>query len=524
MQQQNFTPLYPSLQVRAGVLVVDGFGISLRVQRGRLSLEDGIGRQRRSIVLDRVGSGLERLVLIGKGGMVSLEALAWLRAIGAAYVQIGNGGEVCVHSVPFGYDGHPIRRAQALAVTNGLDLDIARELIDAKLDGQRRNLVRLGADLREFDSLRAALESADSIDRIRVIEANAAGLYFGAWRNVQIRFRDRDVTRIPARWLRADSRVSLLTGAPRAATSPLNAIRNYLFACLESEARLALLAFGLDPSLGVLHADQRNRDSLALDAMEPVRGDVDSFLLDLLEDRVFTARDFGELPNGVCRIAAPLTHELALTLPHWRGLVQPIAARLAQLFRNAVTGANGRRPGLVKSPLVATPRKASQPRPYAGKAWRTPRLESLPKAAAACELCSGPVLKRRRRHCDACIPKARRARGLRAIEAARRALAVQAAEGNDPRASDRAGRKRGVANTEQHRRNREWTRGRNGSDRNAAWFSREVVPKLDAFTRAEIAEATGLSLAACSRIRAGTRVPHPRHWAALIDLIEGKGV
>src|SRR5579863_3111183 len=98
MQQQNCTPLYPPLQVRAGVLVVDGFGISLRVQRGRLRVEDGIGRQRRSISLERVGTGLERLVLIGKGGMVSLEALAWLRAIGAAYVQIGNGGEVHAHS------------------------------------------------------------------------------------------------------------------------------------------------------------------------------------------------------------------------------------------------------------------------------------------------------------------------------------------------------------------------------------------------------------------------------------------
>ena len=310
----------------------------------------------------------------------------------------------------------------------------------------------------EFDALRAALESADSIDRIRVIEANAAGLYFGAWRNVQIRFRDRPHAN-PARWLRADSRASLLTGAPRAATSPLNAMRNYLFACLESEARLALLAFGLDPSLGVLHADQRNRDSLALDAMEPVRGDVDAFLLDLLEDRIFTARDFGELPNGVCRIAAPLTHELALTLPHWRGLVQPIAARLAQLFRNAATGTNGKRPAPVKSPLLATPRKAAQPRPYASKAWSTPRLESPPSSAATCELCGEPVQKRRRRHCDACIPKARRERGLRAIEAARKALAAQAAEGNDPRASDRVGPKRGEAISEQHRRNREWARG-----------------------------------------------------------------
>ena len=160
------TSLYPPLQVRAGVLVVDGFGIALRVQnRGKLRVEDGIGRQRRSIVLDRAGCGLERLVLIGHAGYVTLEALAWLRAIGAALVQIGRDGEVLAHSVPFGYDGHPIRRAQALAVTNGLDLAIARELIAGKLDGQRRILVRLGADLREFDSMRTALGSADSIEK-----------------------------------------------------------------------------------------------------------------------------------------------------------------------------------------------------------------------------------------------------------------------------------------------------------------------------------------------------------------------
>jgi CRISPR-associated endonuclease Cas1 len=217
-------------------------------------------------------------------------------------VQIGRDGEVLAHSVPLGYDGHPIRRAQALAVTNGLDLAIVRELIAEKLDGQRRILVRLSADLREFDKLRATLDAADSIERVRVIEGTTAGLYFSAWRDVRMRFRERDLARIPARWLRADSRASVLAAAPRAATSPINAMRNYLFACLESEARLALLAQGCDPQMGCLHADQRNRDSLALDVMEPVRADVDAFLLDLLEDRTFTARDFGELPNGICRI------------------------------------------------------------------------------------------------------------------------------------------------------------------------------------------------------------------------------
>jgi CRISP-associated protein Cas1 len=527
MQQQT-TSIYPPLQVRTGVLVVDGFGIVLRVLNGKLHVQDGIGRQRRSIILDRAGGGLERLVLIGKAGSITLEALAWLRAIGAALVQIGRDGAVLAHSMPFGYEGHPIRRAQALAVTNGLDLAIARGLIDRKLDGQRRILVRLGADLREHDRLRAAIDAAESIERVRVLEGNAAALYFSAWRNVRMRFQPRDVARIPARWLRADSRASILTGAPRAATSPINALRNYLFACLESEARLALLAHGLDPSIGVLHADQRNRDSLALDAMEPVRADVDAFLLDLLEDREFTARDFGELPNGVCRIAAPLTHELALTMPHWRECLRPIAAGLAQTFRDAllnkgskprirVTGARSR---LVPqpSPLMATPRRAAPPKPYVSKASRAPRPEALAANPIACASCGEPVLKRRRRYCEDCLPKARRERGLRAIAAARKALAAQAACGNDPRASVKAGRKRGPAIAEAHRRNRAWARG-SASDRDPNWFRREIAPKLDAFSLSEIAKATRLSLAACSRIRAGTRVPHPRHWEALAGLV-----
>ena len=531
MQQQN-TSLYPPLQVRAGVLVVDGYGIALRVvNRGKLRVEDGIGRQRRSITLDRAGCGLERLVLIGSEGYASLASLAWLRAIGAALVQLGRDGAVLAHSVPFGYDGHPIRRAQALAVTNGLDLAIARELISNKLEGQRRILVRLGADRSEFDTLRAAIDSADSIDRVRAIEGNAAALYFPAWRGVRIRFREPDLARIPARWLRCDSRASVLTGAPRAATSPINSMRNYLFACLESEARLALLAQGCDPQIGCLHADQRNRDSLALDAMEPVRADVDAFLLDLLEDREFTARDFGELPNGICRIAAPLTHELALTLPHWRECLRPIAARLAQVFRESLANksaaprslsantGNKRRsaPGSDRSPLLATPRKASQPRPYAARAWRAPTIEGRPSTPIACALCGEPVLKRRRRHCEACMPKARREHGLRAIEAARKALAAQTAAGNDPRRNTVVNHARGEAISEGHRRNRSWAR-EHPEQRDEAWFKHEIVPRLDAFTLAEIAAATGLSLAACSRIRAGAKAPHPRHWEALREL------
>ena len=78
---------------------------------------------------------------------------------------------------------------------------------------------------------------------------------------------------------------------------------------------------------------------------------------------------------------------------------------------------------------------------------------------------------------------------------------------------------RGEAISEGHRRNRSWAREHSGQ-RDEAWFKREIAAKLDAFSLREIAAATGLSLAACSRIRAGSRVPHPRHWDPLLSLIQ----
>ena len=115
------------------------------------------------------------------------------------------------------------------------------------------------------------------------------------------------------------------------------------------------------------------------------------------------------------------------------------------------------------------------------------------------------------------MPKARREHGLRAIEAARKALAGQTAAGNDPRRSAAVNRARGEAIGEGHRRNRSWAR-EHPDQRDEAWFKREIAPQLDAFPLKQIARATGLSLAACSRIRAGAKVPHPRHWASLRKL------
>jgi hypothetical protein len=51
--------------------------------------------------------------------------------------------------------------------------------------------------------------------------------------------------------------------------------------------------------------------------------------------------------RGSCRLLAPLTHELAETLPAWRKLVGPVAERVAPLLLE-------REPSSVKLPTAMT--------------------------------------------------------------------------------------------------------------------------------------------------------------------------
>ena len=534
MQQQNFTPLYPPLQVRAGVLVVDGFGIALRVvNRGKLRVEDGIGRQRRSIVLDRAGSGLERLVLIGKEGHVTLEALAWLRAIGAALVQIGRDGEVLAHSMPYGYDGHPIRRAQALAVTNGLGLAIARDLIASKLDGQRRNLAQLRApDLREFDGMRAALGSAEWIERIGRSRPRPRAYISGRGRTWKydsasatshvsrrggfVVARARRCSREPLARQRRRSTLCgttfLLVWSRKRAShcSRMGSIQRW--ACCTRISATAIR----------LHSMPWSRCARTWMLSCSISWKIENS--PLATSASFRTVYAGSRPADAR--TRTYTAALARIASADRGKARAGVSRGARRQecirpRPSANGGNARSviPASKHSPLEATPRKAPQPRPYAAKAWGTPRLEARPSTPITCASCGEPVLKRRRRHCDACIPQARREHGLRAIEAARKALAAQAAAGTDPRASARPGASAArrmpsiiaaIIAGRASIRDSVTRPGSSARSRRSSTLSRSRRSGRRRACRSRAARASGPA----------ARVPHARHWAALRELVD----
>src|SRR5882724_4837314 len=297
----NFSTIVP----RNGVVTLFGYGIQVRVDRGHLILEDGIGADRRHARLPRVGHGLRRLVVVGSDGMVSLAALRWLADQDAAFVMLDRDGSVLATTGPVRPSDARLRRAQSLAGQSGTALQIARELIDKKLLGQERvarHKLLATATAETISRYRAELATADTTERILLIESLAAGSYWSAWRTLPINFPRKDESKVPDHWRAFGARVSPLTGSPRLAANPPNAILNYLYAVLESESRLAAAALGLDPGMGVLHVDTPARDSLACDLMEPVRPQVDAYFLDWITREPLKKEWFFEQRNGNCRL------------------------------------------------------------------------------------------------------------------------------------------------------------------------------------------------------------------------------
>jgi CRISPR-associated protein Cas1 len=155
--------------------------------------------------------------------------------------------------------------------------------------------------------------TAQSIESVRIIEAQAAKTYWQAWADVPIHWPRKDERKVPSHWRRFGSRISPLTHSPRLAANPPNAILNLLYALLESESRIATVAMGLDPGIGLLHADTPSRDSLACDIMEVVRPKVDTFVLDWIMREPFRKADFFEDTNGNCRLISALAIKLCET-------------------------------------------------------------------------------------------------------------------------------------------------------------------------------------------------------------------
>ncbi|HVA90464.1 MAG TPA: CRISPR-associated endonuclease Cas1, partial [Chloroflexota bacterium] len=368
-----------------------------------------------------------------------------------------------------------IRRAQALALSNAVGLEIGRELLRGKLQGQVQVLGALpwaqDAQGRIQEALRQ-LDSARHSEDLRGAEAFAAGAYWKAWAEVPVRFLGTGAAGAPEHWKTFGQRRSPISDSPRLAANPANALLNYLYGLAEAEAVSACLTLGLDPGLGVVHMDHPSRNSLALDLMEVVRPHVDAWVLTALS-RGLQWRHFHETRQGVCRVLPPLTLRLAETAPGWADLIAPAAELARVLFAESP----GSRVRDVSTPLSQSRRKGVSSgfgRPIAP----LPVIEWGASTPPDTTWNIGSFGRSRSYGGDA-ARKRRESIARRTQEAA----AWEAAAERIPDPSEFA----------------------------------PILKAIQAASVAKLMRATGLSRTYCEQIKSGRKVPHPRHWGVLLE-------
>jgi CRISPR-associated endonuclease Cas1 len=509
------------MKPRDGVLVLTGFGLRIAVDRGHLVLEDGVGRQRRSGRFPRVGGEIKRLVVVGHAGSVSLEALRWLHEIGVAFVQIGADGELIAMSVANVLTDARLRRAQALAIGSDVGISIARMLLLDKVVGQARVLDRINGHRESRQVVGDAiglLGECKSVEQLRFVESRAAAAYWSAWEFLPVNFAGKDAKHVPTHWRTAGTRRSILSSSPRKAATPVNAILNYLYTILEAEARLAALAVGCDPALGVIHSDKPSRDSLACDLMEPVRPAVDDFVLSLIESHTFGRTEFFETREGNCRLMPELTRPLGTSALRWAQAIAPIAEQVGGAF--------------LRAPLpTALPVNSewSQKNHNAAPRFRTPltgrnrsrrnlsteaRVQNSQILQSRCRDCGSDLNGRNRVYCDSCLPTAAKRASAKGAQIQRDLRAL----GMDGRSSDGARRKHRDHALRSAGLKRKWE-SEHELIPSPVVFRERIGPHLVSLSVQELAKATGLSISSCKKIRGGVLVPHPMHWDSLERLI-----
>jgi len=496
------------------ICVVDGMGLSIRVDRNHLIVTDGLGPYRRERRFHKATHGLSRIIVFGQSGSISLDALRYCDRLDIALVVIDAGSwRVSFNSTPKGADDGRLRRVQALAPEKALGLDITRMLLQSKLDGQARVLRNsLGMD-EPADSvltLRDDLARSTSHDEMRQYEASAAACYFNAWSSSGLavaKFTTRDRSRVPEHWERFDGRRSVLlaNNGNKKAERPVNAILNYLFALTEVESILACHAIGLDPGLGIMHLDARGRQSMALDLMEPVRPLVEQWTLDLLAKRSFKRTDFVETDDGHVRLLAPLTHELADSMGQWRKAVAPWAERVAHLFGEAMKGKYQPATPLTSTKAIEA-RQAVRARKTKEQIYRgvfsrdsmAPKQRSRVEKGVTlsnCHSCGGPLSRGQHVNCPDCW---------------------ESLSGQDIQTR----KDRGRAISESKRVSREWREAHPLEERDPEKFRQSILPGLQGVSLSKIMQACDVSKSTASVIRSGKLVPAVRHWSRLAALRE----
>ena len=501
-------------QIKNGVLVLSGYSIGVREVDGCLIIKDGLKwRSEIEHKFARATCPISRLIVVRPDGYITFAAVRWLHETGVALVHLNGSGEPTMISVSQRNTPSPLRRIQAgLTAESVLGRSIVYSLIRAKISGEIENLRYFGFnDEAEVATgyavnLRADMPLLD----MQGIEGIISVIYWAAFANQPLQFAKKD--RVADHWAVFGNRRSTLSQTARHAISPGNALLNYFLGVLASEISIALQVIGLDPSLGIMHADKEDRASLTYDLIEPARPILSRYFFCWLRSITFNKRDFQEDKTGLIRISHPLNSHLASSAGLWRGLADQLAQWLVQ--RLSTPEALIRHEKLSHEPRLTFVDHRAEAGRRADR-WSLGNVVQRP-IPTTCMNC-GKALSggRHRKFCS--LECTRAFHGSASVEAGLAAIRRRREAGLKAKPRPPAVAPEGVLTIAEWRRQPGWSTERDADMR--TWYMATLSPALRKLRPRDIRAATGFAATASISIRRGVGPHamrlHPRWFRAL---------
>lgn len=430
--------------MESSVLVLEGYDARLYVERGHLVTRDGFANEGkiRETRFPRGRCAIERIVVRAPGGTISMEAINWCAAMGIAISFVASDSTLLNCLVPDAPHDGPVKRAQAVSGVTDDALHLARYLLTKKMDSQiaaiERDFPRLGIGnvssrstaTAQVHACKASLTETVTLVDFLALEGRAAQVYWDLLVESPLPWRSWALKRIPGHWAAISPRTSGRRERVRDATDPFNAILNYCYTLLEVETRVACEAVGLDPDLGLIHVDDRLRESFIYDLLEPLRSKADVWAVEVLHKERLHPAMFHELRDGIVRLDPDLTGLLARTLmPRFRNATLEIANAYAKQLRR-----------------ITVPRRLIReaPKPIAA------RRETWERST--CGYCKEPLPRKGLKYCGRQCYLRYSVEVAKPIEKAQARIAEMRAAGLSPGHGGEAATKRGVALAENNRR------------------------------------------------------------------------
>jgi CRISPR-associated endonuclease Cas1 len=424
------------------VLCIEGYAARLYIERGQLVAVTGFPGEMQQIRFSRGRCEIDRILVRARAGTVSIDAFDWCARMGITLSFIASDSTLTnclIADLP--HDG-PLKRAQAVTAITDDAVPLARMLLKSKLAACTEAITRdfaalsIGNRTARASAVAAISECSKGLDKDETLtqfltrEGYAAKEYWDLLTGTALPWPDWCLKRIPPHWAFISPRDSGGRNRVRDARDPFNGLLNWCYTLLEVETRIACASVGLDPDLGLLHVDDRLRESLVFDLLEPLRCDVDVAVFQFIKQRGLRPHMFIELRDGIVRLDPDLARDIAHHLmPRLRSKALHVANEYAKQLRR------------VKVPyrLVRAERKTID---------GARRVESL----SNCRYCQQQLPRRGLQFCDRQCYLSYSVEIARPIDKAQAKLAEMRAAGLSPGHGGEAAKKRGAKIAESNRR------------------------------------------------------------------------